>query len=154
MLDWALTEPQVIDIDSVLLPAALELGEVDEYRKSVSVKRLVGAVTDHLHQRIAEPLAPPADWRRPAKLPCDCSSCTDLSRFLADATQSERRYKAAEVGRRHLQETIRKSQCDIDHHTEKKRRPYTLVCRKNQNSYKRRVEQRKRDERDLAELGQ
>lgn len=43
---------------------------------------------------------------------------------------------------------------DIDCHTETKGRPYTLVCRKNQNSYNRRVEQRKRDEQDLAELEQ
>jgi hypothetical protein len=33
---------------------------------------------------IAEPLAPPADWRRPSKLVCTCMHCKELSGFLAD----------------------------------------------------------------------
>jgi hypothetical protein len=153
-VDWLLNDPDVIDMDGVLLPAALELRKLDEYRESVSVIRLSETVASHLRRRIAEPLAPPADWSRPSNLSCRCSQCTDVSRFLADAMQSEWQYKAAQARRSHLEESIRKSHCDIDCHTETKGRPYTLVCRKNQNSYNRRVEQRKRDEQDLAELEQ
>ena len=153
-VDWLLTKPDVVDMDRVLLPAALALRKLDEYHASVSVIRLNEGVINHLRQRITEPLAPPADWSRPAKLSCNCSNCKEFSRFLADVFQSEWRYKAGESRRRHLEETIHKSHCDIDCHTEKKGRPYTLVCRKNQKSYNRRVEQRKHDEAALAELEQ
>lgn len=152
--EWLLNKPDVIDMDGVLLPAALELCKLNEYRESVSVIRLNETVADHLRRRIAEPLAPPADWIRPAKLSCNCSHCDELRRFLADAFQGEWHYKAAKARRHHLEESIRKSHCDIDCHTEKKGSPHTLVCRKNQNSYNRRVEQRKRDKQALAELEQ
>ncbi len=153
-VEWLLTETDIVDMDGVLLPAALELRKRDEYRKLVTVNRLSETVSGHLRRRIAEPLAPPADWSRPAKLTCNCSYCDEFSRFLAGVFQSEWRYKAGESRRRHLEETIRKSRSDIDYHTEKKGRPYTLVCRKNQNSYHLRVEQRKHDIQALAVLEQ
>ena len=152
VVEWLLNGPESIDIDTVLLPAAIELHKLDGYQESDSMIRLIGVVKQHLRRRIAEALQPPADWSRPAKLSCHCSQCNDLSRFLADAMQSEWRYKAAQAQRSHLESTIQNSSCDIDFHTNVKGRPYTLVCQKNHNSFNARVEQRKHDERDLATL--
>ena len=152
VVEWLLNGPESIDIDTVLLPAAIELHKLDGYQESDSMIRLIGVVKEHLRRRIAEALQPPADWSRPAKLSCHCSQCNDLSRFLADAMQSEWRYKAAQAQRSHLESTIQNSSCDIDFHTNVKGRPYTLVCQKNHNSFNARVEQRKHDERDLATL--
>jgi hypothetical protein len=152
VVEWLLNGAEDIDMDRVLLPAAIALRKLDDFQKSVSILRLIRAVQDHLRQRITEALTPPSDWKRPAKLSCHCSQCNDLSHFLADAMQSEWRYKAAQAKRNHLEATIQSSSCDIDFHTDEKGRPYTLVCQKNQNSYKVRVEQRERDERDLAML--
>jgi hypothetical protein len=55
------------------------------------------------------------------------------------------RLKAAEPKRRHVEDSIRTHRCDVDTHTDAVGRPYTLVCTKNQASYARRLEQRKKD---------
>jgi hypothetical protein len=99
----------------------------------------------HLEQRIAEPLAPPADWQRPATVRCTCTDCRNLNRFLASPTESTWRLKAAEQSRSHVAHSIQRSQCDLDCTTDKRGRPYTLVCTKNQASYARRVQQRDND---------
>jgi hypothetical protein len=51
-----------------------------------------------------------------------------------------------------VQATIRQARCDVDVRTDRRGRPYTLVCTKNQASYDRRVEQRCQDVDDLARL--
>jgi hypothetical protein len=152
VVEWLLTGPQDIDMDDVLLPAALDLNKLDGNQVSASILHLIGTVREHLRQRIDEALESPADWSRPAKLTCHCSQCNDLSYFLANSMQSEWRYRAAQAKRSHMEATIRNSSCDIDYHTNKTGSPHTLVCRKNQNSYYSKGEQRKRDERDLAML--
>lgn len=152
VVEWLLTGPQDIDMDTVLLPAALDLHKLEGYQESASINHLIGAVKEHLRQRIAEALESPADWSRPAKLSCHCSQCNDLSYFLANSMQSEWRYKAVQAKRSHMEATIRNSSCDIDFHTSKKGSPHTLVCQKSQDSYYSKGEQRKRDERDLVML--
>ena len=154
VVEWLLNGPEDIDMDRVLLPAAIELRKLDAFEKSLSMMQLIRTIQDHLRQRITEALTPPADWKRPAKLSCHCSLCSDLSYFLANSMQGEWRYKAAQAKRSHMEATIRSSSCDIDYHTSKKGSPHTLVCRKNQNSYYSKGEQRKRDERDFAMLVQ
>ncbi|MBK1704620.1 2OG-Fe(II) oxygenase [Halochromatium glycolicum] len=151
-------------IDSVLLPAALHLVEQDRPGASealpnadsdapgTAANRLRNAVLQHLEQRIAEPLAPPADWERPATVQCTCTDCRNLNRFLASPTESTWRLKAAEQSRRHVEHSIQRSQCDLDCTTNKLGRPYTLVCKKNQASYERRVQQREKDLDDRARL--
>ena len=63
------------------------------------------------------------------------------------------RFKAAESSRRHVEDMIRMSGCDLDITTDKRGRPYSLVCDKNQASYAKRVRQRRKDLDDLARLG-
>src|ERR671916_397183 len=100
----------------------------------------------------AEPLAPPADWRRAATLPCRCRACADVSRFLADPERKTWILKAAEAERRHVEDSIRRAQADLDLATDRRGRPYSLVCTKNQASYERRAGQRRQDLEDLALL--
>jgi hypothetical protein len=61
-------------------------------------------------------------------------------------------FKAAEVARSHLEETIRKARCDLDVTTDRRGRPYSLVCTKNQASYDRRAKQRNQDLADLEQF--
>jgi hypothetical protein len=75
-----------------------------------------------------------------------------LSRFLADPAQSTWLLKAAQTERSHVESSIRSNTCDLDFVTEKRGRPYTLRCTKNQASYQRRVEQRRQDSERLARL--
>ena len=139
-------------IDGVLLPAALHLDESAETPGPQSVQILRDAVVVHLRQRIAEPLEPPADWRRPSAIACGCSYCQDLSHFLADRSQSAWLLKAAQAARSHVEASIRSNSCDLDYVTEERGRPYTLRCTKNQATYQRRVEQRRQDLAHLAQL--
>ncbi|MEA3274396.1 MAG: 2OG-Fe(II) oxygenase, partial [Pseudomonadota bacterium] len=139
-------------IDRVLLPAALRLEESAETRGHPSVQSLRAAVRAHVRQRIAEPLEPSADWRRPSAIACTCTYCRDLNRFLADPTRSTWLLKAAQAARSHVEGSIRSNGCDLDCVTEERGRPYTLRCTKNQASYQRRVEQRRRDLEHLARL--
>jgi hypothetical protein len=76
-----------------------------------------------------------------------------LSKFLADPRQPTWVLRAVEHDRGHVEETIRTSNVDVDIKTDRKGRPYSLVCTKNQASYERRAAQRKQDLQDLAQLG-
>ena len=148
----ALASPGVFDMDAVLVPAALGLIQRTATRDFAPVRRLRAACLDHLRARIAEPLAPPPDFARANAIACKCVHCAELSRFLADAARKEWVFKAAEPLRRHVETSIRSNGCDLDCATDKRGRPYTLVCTKNQASYERRVRQRKRDIEDVAQL--
>jgi len=109
-----------------------------------------------------------SEWRRPdgggetvlgaipvkeAALTCRCPRCGELARFLADPGREAWVLKAAEANRRHVEETIKASHCDVDTATDRRGRPYSLVCTKNQASYERRAKQRAEDTENLRVLG-
>jgi hypothetical protein len=52
----------------------------------------------------------------------------------------------------HIEGTVTRARCDLDLTTDRRGRPYTLVCMKNQASYDRRAKQRAQDLEDLARL--
>ena len=99
----------------------------------------------HLERRIGEPLEPPADWTRGAEIACTCPHCRGLARFLASPTERVWHFKAAQMERDHVAHSVTRQRCDLDLGTDKRGRPYTLVCTKNQASFERRVRQRGRD---------
>jgi predicted 2-oxoglutarate/Fe(II)-dependent dioxygenase YbiX len=140
-------------MDGILLAAALSLVESAVPMSAGSATAsLRDAVLAHLEQRIAEPLEPPADWRRSAELRCRCQHCKDLGCFLASPTESVWRLKAVQEERSHVEGAIQWAHCDLDCTTDKRGRPYTLVCTKNQASYERRVGQREQDLADRERL--
>ena len=75
-----------------------------------------------------------------------------MSQFLVNPSQRIWAFKASESDRRHVEETIRREFCDVDRATDKRGRPYSLVCTKNQASYDGRAAQRRQDLKDLALL--
>jgi hypothetical protein len=56
------------------------------------------------------------------------------------------------LARRHLERTIRNARSDLYVTTDRRGRPYSLVCTKNQTSYDRRAKQRSRDLADLEQF--
>jgi hypothetical protein len=148
-----LKHPDRYDIDRTLLPAALTLHVGETTRERPSAQALRGLALAHLRRRIAEPLEPPADWRRPAQVTCTCANCQELSRFLADPTRPEWAFRAAQRHRDHLEASVRTDRCDLDLVTERRGSPHTLRCTKNQASYLRRVAQREGDLAHLSQLG-
>jgi len=143
MLAW----PGTYGMDAVLVPAVRDVPA-----DAPVAGPLRAACVAHLRARAAEPLAPPADWRRDSTLPCRCPRCTELARFLDDPEQRTWVLKAAEADRSHVEGTIRTAGCDLDTVTDRRGRPYSLVCTKTQASYERRARQRKQDLGDLVLL--
>ncbi|MBK1722757.1 2OG-Fe(II) oxygenase [Thiocystis violacea] len=156
-VEHCLSWPHAYAMDSVILPAltALDALSAKDAAKgeAAAVSRLRRALLDHLDRRLAEPLAPPADWARPAQVRCSCRDCAQLTVFLASPTEPVWRFKANEPQRKHLEQSVRANRCDLDLATETRGRPYTLVCTKNQASYERRLRQREQDLTDRERLG-
>jgi hypothetical protein len=151
-MDHILAWPKTYDRDAVLIPAARILVGADTTQGTAAIDRLQAACVAHLRARIAEPLSPPADWQRTSTLPCRCQHCAELARFLADPERQTWVLKAAEAARSHVEESIRRAGSDLDTTTDRRGRPYSLVCTKNQASYDRRAKQRRQDLKDLALL--
>jgi len=149
LLAW----PRHFDLDAVLVPASktLQAGRATSAGGPAS-KALHAAAVVHLESRIAEPLEPPEDWIRPSRIGCTCAHCTELARFLADPERESFTIKAAQTVRSHVEDKIRGERIDVDTRTERRGSPHSLICRKNQASYQRRVAQRKRDLADIAIL--
>jgi hypothetical protein len=143
-----LARPKTYDLDRVLVPALRGMEHV-----GAAIEPLRAACLAHLRARTAEPLAPPEDWRRASQVSCKCEHCTALSKFLADPRQQTWVLRAVEHDRGHVEGTILTANVDVDTKTDRKGRPYSLVCTKNQASYERRAAQRKHDLEDLARLG-
>jgi hypothetical protein len=121
-------------------------------RREAAVAPLRAACLAHLRARAAEPLAPPADWRRAGSIACHCEHCRELSRYLVDPAQQVWILRASEAFRAHVEEAIRKAGADVDTRTDPRGRPYSLVCTKNQATYERRAKQREQDLKDIALL--
>jgi len=150
MLDYMLAWPVMYGMDELLLPAALQLAKSKTNNELPTVERLRQQVITHLQTRLALPLEPPADWSRDNPVKCSCADCCELKRFLISPKLAKWSFKAVEARRSHIQHAISMNKCDVDYITQKKSRPYSMVCTKNQASYKRRVEQAQRDKGDLA----
>ena len=144
--------PKTYGMDAVIVPALRRLAERPALMNRPACLRLRAAAVDHLRARSSLDLAPPADWRREARMSCRCEHCLALGRFLQSADQEAWRFKAREAERRHVEDSIRQGRHDIDCSTERKGSPHVLVCTKNQASYERRVAQRRADLDDLARL--
>jgi predicted 2-oxoglutarate/Fe(II)-dependent dioxygenase YbiX len=148
MLAW----PKTYSLDHVLISAVRRLVATGELNRSAAVQQLRTACLHHLRGRIAEPLEPPKDWSRDSAVSCHCPHCTELGRFLADPCRPSWIFKAIEFDRRHVEDAIRKAGCDLDVKTDRRGRPFSLLCTKNQASYGRRAKQRKSDLENLAAL--
>ena len=151
-VDRILAWPKTYDLDTVLVPAARRLVSAGTTQGTAAIERLRAACIAHLRARIAEPLAPPTDWRRTSALPCHCQHCAELTRFLDDPERQTWVLKAVQADRSHVEDSIRHAECDLDTMTDRRGRPYSLICTKNQASYERRAKQREQDLKDLALL--
>jgi hypothetical protein len=151
-VDHLLAWPKIYGLDDVILPAVRPLPHETGTRTLAAARRLRAACLEHLRGRVALALEAPGDWTRARASGCPCRRCDELSQFLVNPGQRIWAFKAGESDRRHVEQTIRREGCDVDCATDKSRRPYSLVCTKNQASHDRRAEQRKQDLKDLALL--
>ena len=148
---YILAWPKIWDFDKVLVAAVQELAEA--VRGNAAGRLLHEACQSHLKSRIALPLAPPPDWQRNSKLGCACDKCRPLRDFLNDPGQQKWVFRAAQVDRSHVENTIRNATCDLNTSTLRSGSPHSLDCTKNQASYERRVVQRREDMKNFEKLG-
>ena len=114
-----------------------------------AISRWLAACRRELENRTARAPQKPADYRRAAKLSCNCGDCRALSEFLADPDRRQARFPLAKQRRRHLHTVIDRDRCDCTHVTEHRGSPQTLVCTKTTASYD---AARKIHDRDLKNL--
>lgn len=94
---------------------------------------------DFLLQRSATPPEAPRDWTTPADISCPCEHCVKLRAFCADPVARVARYPLRQELRKHLHRIIDEHVLDLSHETERRGRPFTLVCTKNRATHKRRL---------------
>ena len=128
------------------LPAALselhgEKGLADTHTFATLWRHAAGA----LLKRSATLPKEPRHWKIAADIDCKCDLCADLRAFCKDPDAQVTRFPLRAELRGHLHRIIEYNKIDIDHETERRGRPYTLVCTKNRASHKRRLAEYSRD---------
>lgn len=157
LLTQIAANPKHYDLHCVLIPAVNGLSGDGHFATSnklaeSAVRGLRQFCIDQLTLRTAKQPEPPKNWKRNAKLDCDCENCQELARFLEDKEAKVRRFPRRTELRQHLHQQIDRHRIDCAHVTERRGRPYTLVCTKNQASFDRELKQYQTDCKLLKEL--
>ena len=150
--DFFVGRPDLVPPDSTI-PALLEALHAEQ-RDEIGTGEVFLALWRHaagiLLSRSAVPPRPPLDWTIPVdRLSCRCEHCLELRRFCADAVAQVLRIPVRAELRRHLRDEIRRAGVDIRCETERRGRPYMLVCAKTRATHEREL-RRYRD--DIVEM--
>jgi len=155
LVTYVLDRPKEFDLTTVQAPVLLKL----ESWLTRNVKhpcsplhRWLTACRETLETRVALPPQEPTDWRRESATGCKCAGCQELSRFLDDPNRETLRLPLAKDRRQHLHQVIDSRQLDTTHVTERRGRPYTLVCTKTKASYERALKAHHVDLEHLAKI--
>ncbi|MEX2496434.1 MAG: 2OG-Fe(II) oxygenase [Woeseia sp.] len=133
------TNARAFDARTVIAPALCILCERGrDVAGDAGIERLWLHAADSLLAASEYPPAPPGDWRQSFDLACDCGDCRALAAFAGDPADHVRRFPLRKDRRQHLHRQIDQHRLDMTHVTERKGRPYTLVCTKTRWSYERR----------------
>lgn len=137
------------------LPSMLRtLSEEPGLTESAAYRVLWRRAAEALLSRSGRPPEEPADWTIAAELRCGCAPCADLLAFCRDPAARVGRFPLRADLRRHLHGMINRHKLDMTHVTERKGRPYTLVCTKNRASHERRMKEYAGDLRQMASLAE
>ncbi|MFH1304707.1 MAG: hypothetical protein ABIK07_26945 [Planctomycetota bacterium] len=157
LLTQIAARPQHSELHKVLIPAVKKLSDEQHFATSgklqkTALLKLRQFCIDQVKQRIARKPIPPGNWKRKANLDCDCADCRELATFLKDKDSPIHRFPRRTELRRHLHQQIDRHRIDCTHITERRGRPFTLVCTKTQASFERDLAQYKTDCKLLKEL--
>jgi hypothetical protein len=155
LVAYVLDRPKEFDLTAVQVPALLSLEtwlKRSVKHASSPLHRWLTAVVEELESRKAHPPQEPADWRRESATGCECADCKQLSRFLKDPKTQTLRLPLAKDRRQHLHRVIDGKKLDTTHFTERRGRPFTLVCTKTKASYDRALKAHQVDLDHLAKM--
>ena len=144
--------PQAVTPDRTV-PAVLEglRGEAG-LAETVAYVTLWRHAADFLLARSATPPEAPRDWAVTANVSCSCEHCVKLGAFCEDPVVRIARYPLRQELRKHLHRIIDEHRLDMSHETERRGRPFTLVCTKNRASHKRRLAEYEEDIAHMSSL--
>ena len=146
--------PQAVTPERTVPKALKSLGGEAGFTRSGAYLTLWRHAADALLGRSARPPEPPRDWAQAVRLGCDCEHCARLEAFCADPVERVGRFPLRADLRRHLHQQIDSHRLDMDHETERRGRPYTLVCTKNRASHERRVKEYGQDVKWMRALAE
>ena len=128
------------------LAAALDqLGRQEGLTSSAAYTPLWRHAAAFLLARSATAPEAPRDWRIASDIDCDCRHCAKLRAFCQNPAAKTERFPLRKDLRKHLHRIIDAHRLDMSHVTERRGRPYTLVCTKNRASYRRRLTEYDKD---------
>jgi len=136
--EYITEEPGNYPVLDVLVPLVKQCF-ADEHVRGVgdeALRFLMGHCVEQLKRLTAKPVPVPKDWKINKKLNCSCINCKALQDFLLDPASKTCRLPLAKERRKHLHRIIDMQNLDVDHETERKGRPFTLVLTKNRATYK------------------
>ena len=144
--------PQAVTPDR-MVPIMLEAlqGEAG-LAETMAYAALWCPAADFLLARSATPPEDPKDWAIAANLSCSCEHCVKLRAFCEDPVARTARYPLRKELRQHLHRIIDQHRLDLSHETERRGRPFTLVCTKNRASHKRRLAEYAEDVAHMSSL--
>ena len=91
--------------------------------------------------------------RSPPPVKCRCEHCAKLRAFCKDPVAETARFPLRQELRVHLQEIIKQHRLDLSHVTERRGRPFTLVCTKTRASHERRLAEYAEDVSNMPRAG-
>lgn len=156
LVTYVLGRPKELDLTTVQVPVLLDLSSrltrAVDGRCPPPLRRWLDAIRRTLESRAASPPREPTDWRRASATGCGCAECREVQQFLDDPTRQTLRLPLAEPRRKHLHNVIDHRRLDTTHVTERRGRPYTLVCTKTTASYQRALQAHRTDLDQLAKV--
>ena len=122
--------------------------------KNSLAPEILAFAKDLLAAEVARPLNPYPDWARPCPQPNvrTYGPIRELLAFMADPETETHRFTRIQGERESLEGFIRQHALDLDFVTITKGRPYTLACTKNDQSHRRALARRAKDEELLGRL--
>ena len=144
--------PKIVTPDRMLPQALAGLHKIDHANRTEAYRLLWRQSTDFLLQRSSSPPDEPTNWIINTEIPHTDELAVELQEFCLSPDVRVKRFKVAKDFRKHIHRMIEELRLDIDHETERKGSPYTLVCVKNRASYKRRLDEYAEDVRYIGRL--
>ncbi len=134
------SRPEHVDPHRTLPRALKELCDrAKPVRNRLALVSLWEYSSRHLLARSGSPPPGPEDKSIDASIECDCEHCRSISAFCRDRTATVLRYPVRAEIRGHLRDEIRHAEIDLECETERRGRPYTLMCTKTVAGYEKRV---------------
>ena len=150
--DAVAAHPRAVTPDRTL-PAALralhaETGLADAAAFALLWRHAAG----FLLARSATPPEAPKNWKIAAPVKCRCEHCAKLRAFCKDPAAETARFPLRKELRAHLHQIIERHRLDLEHVTERRGRPFTLVCTKTRASHERRLAEYAEDVSNMRAL--